>query len=329
MSEQSIEIEDLSANSMDISGGRSRSSSASSTPPLEEQVQILITELREKQEQLNCVTAAATPPSKLSYKTVDTMVKRIYSDADTTQSTALDILASYLKGQKILYTEAKTLCEQRLHTLMLPAILVTAVCTVLSLQLKDYEYGAIIVAGLNGFNSFLLALISYLKLDAKAEAHKTSAYKYDKLQAFCEFKSGSILFVDDPQNNVATIIKEIETNVKEIKETNQFILPESVRYAYEKLYRTNIFSNVKAIQNQEMILTNKLKGVINSLVTLNVSGASSMQILAKEAEQNTLIELIIKVRNQYLKLDDDFNTEIKEQINKSKSRITCMSWLKT
>jgi hypothetical protein len=78
-----------------------------------------------------------------------------------------------------------------------------------------------------------------------------------------------------------------------------------------------------------MILTNKLKGVINSLVTLNVSGASSMQILAKEAEQNTLIELIIKVRNQYLKLDDEFNTEIKEQINKSKQRITCLSWLKT
>jgi hypothetical protein len=279
--------------------------------------------------ELKCAPLPTPSPDKLSFKTVDSMVKQIYTDAEMTQSTALDILAVYLKGQKILYTEAKTLVEQRLHTLMLPAILVSAVCTVLALQLKDYIYGGIIVASLNGFNSFILALISYLKLDAKAEAHKTSAYKYDKLQAYCEFKSGSILFVDDPTNNVAAIIKEIETNVKEIKETNQFVLPESVRYNYEQLYNTNIFSNVKCIQNEEMILTNKLKGIINALVTLHASGAVPEDILAKETEQNELIDQIIKKRDKYMAIDGTFNTEIKNQITLSKRRLTCMGWLKT
>jgi hypothetical protein len=286
-------------------------------------------EMASEMDSLHHAAAAISPPDKLSFKTVDSMVKQVYTDAEMTQSTALDILAVYLKGQKILYTEAKTLVEQRLHTLMLPAILVSAVCTVLALQLKDYIYGGIIVASLNGFNSFILALISYLKLDAKAEAHKTSAYKYDKLQAYCEFKSGSILFVDDPTNNVAAIIKEIETNVKEIKETNQFVLPESVRYNYEQLYNTNIFSNVKCIQNEEMILTNKLKGVINALVTLHASGAASEEILAKETEQNELIDQIIKKRDKYMAIDGTFNTEIKNQITLSKKRLTCMGWLKT
>jgi hypothetical protein len=259
------------------------------------------------------------------------MIKQVYTDSEMTQSTALDILATYLKGQKILYTEAKTLVEQRLHTLMLPAILVSAVCTVLALQLQEYVYGAIIVASLNGFNSFILALISYLKLDAKAEAHKTSAYKYDKLQAFCEFKSGSILFVDDPTNNVAAIIKEIETHVKEIKETNQFVLPEAIRYNYEKLYNTNIFSNVKSIQNEEMILTNKLKGIINALVSLHATGASQEDIQAKETEQNELIDQIIKKRDKYMDIDGKFNTEIEEQIAISKGRWLgcCTGWLKT
>lgn len=279
--------------------------------------------------QIEALHHAAAAPEKLSFKTVDSMIKQVYTDSEMTQSTALDILATYLKGQKILYTEAKTLVEQRLHTLMLPAILVSAVCTVLALQLQDYVYGAIIVASLNGFNSFILALISYLKLDAKAEAHKTSAYKYDKLQAFCEFKSGSILFVDDPTNNVAAIIKEIETHVKEIKETNQFVLPEAVRYNYEKLYNTNIFSNVKCIQNEEMILTNKLKGIINALVTLNATGAPQEDILEKETEQNELIDQIIRKRDKYMAIDGWFNTEIEEQIAISKRRWTCMGWLKT
>jgi len=269
--------------------------------------------------------------NKLSYKTVDSLIRSIYTDAETTQSTALDILAVYLKGQKILYTEAKTMCEQRLHTLMLPAIMVTAVCTVLSLQLKDFTYGAIIVASLNGFNSFLLALISYLKLDAKAEAHKTTAYKFDKLQAFCEFKSGSILFVDDSGNNVATIIKEIETNVREIKETNQFLLPEKIRYNYHCLYSTNIFSHVKSIQIEEMILTNKLKGVINALVTLHsaVGLTDQTEILKKEAEQNALINTLIRKRNKYLEIDSTFETEINRQILASRKRWSILGWLKT
>jgi len=266
--------------------------------------------------------------NKLSYKTVDTMIREIYTDAETTQSTALDILAAYLKGQKILYTEAKTVCEQRLYRLMLPAILVTALCSVLSLQLKDSAYGAVIVSALNGVNSFLLALISFLKLDAKAEAHKTSAYKYDKLQAFCEFKSGSILFVDDSGNNVATIIKEIESNVKDIKETNQFLLPEKIRYSYPKLYSTNIFSHVKRIQIEEMVLVNKLKGAINALITLNSSLADSRVILAKEHEQNTLLNDIIEIRNKYLAIDSTFNKEINDQIEESKKKWSCLSWTK-
>ena len=334
-----VEVQDLSgstaAPTQPSTSHGSRRGSLDPTEALKQQViayRQRMEAMAEEMESLHHAAAAATgPPDKLSFKTVDSMIKQVYTDAEMTQSTALDILAVYLKGQKILYTEAKTLVEQRLHTLMLPAILVSAVCTVLALQLKDYLYGGIIVASLNGFNSFILALISYLKLDAKAEAHKTSAYKYDKLQAYCEFKSGSILFVDDATNNVAAIIKEIETNVKEIKETNQFVLPEAVRYNYEKLYNTNIFSNVKCIQNEEMILTNKLKGVINALVTLNASGAPQEDILEKEAEQNELIDQIIKKRDKYMAIDTQFTTEIEDQIAISKGRWCgcCIGWLKT
>ena len=47
-------------------------------------------------------------------------------------STSLDILAVYIKGQKILYTEAKVYCEQQLNMLMLPAIFISSLCTLLS-----------------------------------------------------------------------------------------------------------------------------------------------------------------------------------------------------
>ena len=49
------------------------------------------------------------------------------------------------------------------------------------------------IATINAGISFLLAVVSYLKLDAEAEAHKTTSHQYDKLQSQCEFTSGTLL----------------------------------------------------------------------------------------------------------------------------------------
>jgi len=264
-------------------------------------------------------------PDKLSFKEVERLIHVTYNETDMMHSTALDILAVYLKGQKILYTEAKTHCEQRLHTLMLPAIMISAVCTLLSLVIRDLTFGPTIVSGLSALNSFLLALVSYLKLDAKAEAHKTSAYKFDKLQTYCEIKSGKTLFISDTVKAMTDIIIEIEEKVKEIKETNQFILPETIRYNYKELYGTNVFSDVKRIQNEETILINQLKGVMNALLMVNALRQYD-KIPRIEAEQNRIIESIIRKRNDYLIMDSTFNKEIRLHAHR---QCGCMNWLKT
>ena len=160
-------------------------------------------------------------------------------------SNALDVLALYIKGQKLLYTEAKTYCEQQLNFLMLPAIFISCVGSIFSFISDKYNYGPIIIACLNGFNAFLLSLISYLKLDAKAQAHKTSAYKFDKLESYCEFNSGKFMFFDAQIEDVFGVVEKIEKDVKEIKETNQFILPESIRYEFHFTYSTNVFMMIK------------------------------------------------------------------------------------
>lgn len=70
-----------------------------------------------------------------------------------------------------------------------------------------------------------------MKLDAKAEAHKTSAYKFDKLQSLCEFKLGKSLLKNDI-DNIIKFIDDLELQVNEINETNQFIIPEYIIYNY-------------------------------------------------------------------------------------------------
>ena len=98
-------------------------------------------------------------------------------------------------------------------------------------------------------------------MDAKAEAHKMTAYSFDQLISECEFTSGKILLSnvsenkkDNNNNNnqtgklikydiqfVQNFITQIEKKVKEVKEKNQFIIPDTIRYRYPIIYNKKCF----------------------------------------------------------------------------------------
>ena len=142
---------------------------------------------------------AKHPLDQISF---EKLKKKIYKDFEVTlihrYSSALDILASYIKYHVIIYTEASYYCNFKLNLFMVPAILFSTICSVISGVTHNRDDMAIYVSSLNGFIAFLLAIINYLKLDASAEAHKISAYQYSKLKNYIEFSSGEILLFQDP-----------------------------------------------------------------------------------------------------------------------------------
>ena len=239
-------------------------------------------------------------------------------------STTLSIISSYLKGQKILYIESKTHCEQKLNSLMVPAILISATCTVLSIGIKNYEYGGLIVSCLAGLNSFILSIISYLKLDAKSEAHKTSSYQFDKLQTMCEFFAGKALLVKDDElvKKVTIFIEDIEKKVEEIKDSNQFIIPEAIRYRYPIVYETNVFVELKRIKTHEKVLKHELSVICNK-IDKSVHPVNIDLIHEKDKK----IQEILSFRNKYFDIDIKINNEIRDNILKRKSFSIC-NWMK-
>jgi len=277
---------------------------------------------------------------KFTYKEVEAKIYDNYFDKRTGWSSSLDIIGSYLRGQKLIYMESKSYCENKLNRLMMPSIFLSTAATVLSAIVKDYYWGSYLIGSVNAIIAFLLALVNYLKLDAASEAHKITAHQYDKLQTKIEFLSGQTLLFDNTKRD--TIEKELENvkkKIEEIKETNQFIVPKKIRTLYPIMFNTNVFLIIKKIDDITKKKINKIKDLKNEknylieVLKSKESKEKDKKTLTKieirigecESEKKRHEENIVVLKSAFSVIDEMFMKEM-ENAEKYKS-MTIRRWL--
>lgn len=262
------------------------------------------------------------PPKDISdYLTYSSQITSTYMGAMSYYSITLDLIAIYLKGQKIIYIESKTFCEQCLYCLMLPAIFISAICTVISTALSVFTWGSVLVSSLTGLNSFILAVVTYLKLDAKSEAHRTASYQFDRLQTMCEFYSGRCLLLSDNnmKDKIENFVLSIEKKVGEIKDVNQFSIPETIRYRYATIYGTNVFSIVKLYKTNRMINTQRLITICKLLEENNFEKQPESDKSSQSSNSGTTVENELLRLNTQKIMDNPFTAE--EELEQLQSKL--------
>jgi len=214
-----------------------------------------------------CETHTHIPQyKKLSYEKVKRQINNSYEqDVVHKYSSALDILASYLKGQKIIYMESRNYTVTILNRLMLPAIFLSSFVSVVQKPFQSYVNGDVILASISAIVAFILAIINYLKLDAESEAHKISSHQYDKLQSSIEFQSGQVLLFSDPllSNDNARRLWEEEKKVIQVSCTYDTM--EARKEWIKDQEQQKLREIYKYRQEMESKMTDEMRETINNV----------------------------------------------------------------
>jgi len=285
---------------------------------------------------------------KLTYKEIEKSLEQYNIDDSFKYSNELEILITYLKGQKNLYIQSKNLTQFKLNLLTIPAILIASGITIVAPFISHHEWSGAIVSGVNATITLLISFLSYFKLESCHQMFSHLANQYDKLETSLEITNSKLMFMENQmeQNQlIMSKIREFEEKIFEIKESCVSFIPEELKPLFPIICHLNVFSFIKKIESykktliikyrdvknemryilcksQERIYNSNMNNIKNSGVKTSPNSSSvdiqreKDRLLYLTNMKSKLIEEIVQYKNAYSHIDNAFIEEIQNAENK-------------
>jgi len=271
--------------------------------------------------------------SQLVFYDIEKTLDRYYDDSEMNKySSEIDILTTYMRGQKNIYTHAKYLTQKKLDYLKFPSLFFAALITIIAPFISCSPGGAIFISISNGIIGLCISLMNYLRFESPAAIFLQMANHYDKLETSLELTNSKLLFIENDKDKkmlVLNKIRDIEKRLNEIKETNQYLVPEEIKHVFPVICSINIFSFIKKIEHYKKNLIIKFKDIKNEIRYIlhkwkrqninfnNINEGYSFDIIKEKNRLLFLYEMkdklkceILDFKNTYNSIDDIFTKEI-------------------
>ena len=311
---------DIRASNSPMTLSKSGSESSFETSDDTDRVENTLTETKQR---LTLLKSSNKPVKKhfrnLSFKEVERSLETF--DTNCKLSNELDIIITYLNGQKNLYIHSKNFTHCKLNILMVPTLIISTVVTVLSPFISIYGWSNITIAILNATITLLISLVNYFKLESSTQIYSHLASQYDKLQTVLELANSRLVFLDNEieQNKlVVKTIQEFEIKIFEIKDSSTIFIPEDIKSIFPIISHINIFSFIKRIETYKKSLIYKYRDAKNEMRYILYKIDPEKCDERCKSRVAYLVDIKTKIRDElieyktiYSYMDDAFIQEIK------------------
>lgn len=263
---------------------------------------------------------------------------------DKSQSNKLDILLTFIKGQKHLFTHCSSVSKHKMNCLMIPTIIISSFNTIFTPFFKDTLWINNVSAGLNTIILLLLSMMGYFKYEASSESFFQIAKQYDRIETAIKLMHSSIYFNNhmdfdlsiqesSPISKSPSLSKKmldkqyndkiiaIENRINELKESQQFSIPTETRNLFPIIYHINIFTLIRKMDTYRNQLLFKFRSVNHEIKQIIMKPPQDDINNDTQEHEHTRINALYKVKSQikeelyhtlnvYGNIEDIFSREI-------------------
>ena len=246
---------------------------------------------------------------KLTYKEVARSFDQYNSESDE-----LDILITYLNGQKNLYMYSGKFTQYKLHMLMVPIIVLTSSSTLIAPFIMGYKWSGAIISGMNAVVLFLVVLCNYFKLESAHNSFSLLSSQYGNLHA--SLTLGNTHYATDSgySDVMSDKIVEFERKILEIRDLMN--IPSEIKLVFPIISHINIFSFIKHIETYKRNLIIRYKDIKNEIRYIRQKGGEGERNKTRYAflldMKDKLKSEIIQHKNVYNEIETIFVQEIKK-----------------
>lgn len=248
---------------------------------------------------------------RLTFKEVRDSINKYY-ETDDKYSNELDILQTYLKGQKHIFSKAVDIIQIKTAWILIPAVLGSATITIIAPIIREFVWSGIFISGLNALVFVLFFICYYCKLMSSDIVYRQLSSQYERLEHSLDInklmESGK-----DRSSIILEVLKESEKKLADLKETSILGLPSDIKVIFPILYNVHIFTFIKRIEVYKKNLIIKFKDVKNEIRYIEWKWGEKI-----ENKEKTRLEFLCKIKEK-----------IKNEILHYKNAYGCMDELMT
>jgi hypothetical protein len=195
---------------------------------------------------------------KLTFREVQASIDKYYEDVQQLYSNELDVLITYLKGQKHIYLKAADVTVIKMYMILFLAVIGSIILSVLLF----IENSPIFLCGFNIGIIFLYFINIWFGWGSYIVCYRLWANQYERF--ICSLDN----YIDSEMNKqeqVLEILHNVEDKLKEWKEIAVISLPWECKRIFPILCRVQFFTFIKRIETYKKNLIMKFKDIKNEI----------------------------------------------------------------
>lgn len=292
----------------------------------------------------NAISKRKMHYKKISYQEIERSLSKYY-DKNNKYSNEVDILITFIRGQKHLYTQSGYITQIKLYALTITALAITSLITVITPFIQKYWWKIIFVISGNAITTVLITVLKYMRFESACNTFTLLANHYEHYEHSLQITSNKLIFIQDEFEQTKIILdkmQEIEFKMRETSELCPIIIPVEVQKTFPVIYQTNIFTLIKKMDTHRKTLIIELKNIKNEIRYILYKWNSEersytdvdaidnpqiqrekMRLLFLMNQKEKIKKELIEYKDNYLQIDDLFMKEIKyAEMNKK-----CLYWI--